>query len=80
MSSTTNIVTNRDHCYLLRCTSCGQATVMNRQPLKCHKEGRTHARRAKGHRVIVFNMTVLKIVATYYFEKPSHQYQIDPPF
>lgn len=58
----------RDHYYMGVC-SCQKVVEFGRAPMKAHKEMKTHARRAPGHAALVIDMTALRQVARYQFER-----------
>jgi hypothetical protein len=71
----------RDHFYIGVC-NCGKVEEFGRAPLKSHKEMKTHARRAPGHVALVIDMTLLRQVARYQFERLDFVSDADqpPPF
>lgn len=55
----------RTHCYVMRCEQCPSlAEVCDRGPLKASRLARRHARRYRGHRAYVLNLTRLERVET----------------
>lgn len=71
----------RQHVFLTRCETCSSwFEVHERAPLKADKSARSHARRRKGHRAYVVDLTRLEVVNRYRYEPTQPTFDDVPPF